>query len=65
MIGDLRPRTLDTAPKKSVWRYGRSVKYVLLALVVVLFGLTRDYGVASTDPLLTVFCSKLKLPLML
>ena len=55
LVGDLRPRKLDTDPRKSVWRYGRAVKYVLLALVVVLFGLTRDYGVLSADPLLTVF----------
>jgi spermidine synthase len=55
LVGDLRPRKLDSDPRKNVWRYGRAVKYVLLALVVVLFGLTRDYGVLSADPLLTVF----------
>ena len=55
LVGDLRPRALETEPAKGVWRYGRAVKYVLLTLVVVLFGLTRDYGVLSADPLLTVF----------
>ncbi|NLS94560.1 MAG: 4Fe-4S binding protein [Planctomycetaceae bacterium] len=55
LVGDLRPGTLGTDPEKRTWRYGRAVKYVLLALVVVLFGLTRDYGVLSPDPLLTVF----------
>ena len=57
LVGDLRPRKLDMAPKKDTWRYGRAAKYVLLALVVVLFGLTRDYRVLSADPLVTVFSS--------
>ena len=55
LVGDLRPKKLDTDPNKKVWRYGRAVKYVLLTLLVVLFGLTRDYGMLSADPLLTVF----------
>jgi polyferredoxin len=55
LVGDLRPRKLETDPEKSAWRYGRAVKYVLLALLVVLFGLTRDYSVLAADPLLTVF----------
>ena len=55
LVGDLRPRKLNTDPKKSTWRYGRMVKYVLLALLVVLFGLTRDYSVLMADPLLTIF----------
>lgn len=55
LAGDLRPRKLDTDPKRSVWRYGRAVKYVLLALLVVLFSLTRNTSVLMADPLLTVF----------
>ncbi len=55
LVGDLRPRKLDTDPMKSAWRYGRAVKCLLLTLVVVLFGLTRDYSVLAADPLLTVF----------
>lgn len=55
LVGDLRPRGLDTDPEKRAWRYGRPVKYVMLAMLVVLFGLTRDYGVLAADPLLTVF----------
>ena len=55
LVGDLRPPALETEPAKGVWRYGRTVKYVLLALLVILFGLTRDDGVLLADPLLTVF----------
>jgi len=55
LVGDLRPGRLDTDPPKKVWRYARAVKYLLLALLVVLFGLTRNSGVLSADPLLTVF----------
>jgi Na+-translocating ferredoxin:NAD+ oxidoreductase RnfG subunit len=57
LVGDLRPRRMETDPNKSVWRYGRMVKYVLLTLLIVLFALTRRYDVLSADPLLTVFSS--------
>ena len=55
LIGDLQPKRLAAAPDDRVWRYGRAVKYVLLLLLVVLFALTRNYGVLSADPLITVF----------
>ncbi len=55
LVGELRPRKLSTDPQKSVWRYGRAIKYLLLALVVALFALTRDFSILSVDPLLTVF----------
>ena len=55
LVGDFRPRGLDTDPEKRVWRYGRAIKYVLLAMLMILFGLTRDYSVLASDPLLTVF----------
>ena len=55
LVGDLRPARLDTDPHKDVWRYGRAFKYVLLALLVVLFGLTRDDSVLVADPLITIF----------
>jgi polyferredoxin len=55
LIGDLRPARLAVDPGKRVWRYGRSVKYVLLLLLIVLFALTGDYAVLSADPLITVF----------
>jgi polyferredoxin len=55
LVGDLRPRKWDTDPEKSVWRYGRAVKYVLLGLLAALFAMTRDYSVLHADPLLTVF----------
>ncbi len=57
LVGELRPRGWETDPRKSVWRYGRAVKYVLLALLLVLFALTRRYDVFVVDPLLTVFSS--------
>jgi polyferredoxin len=55
LVGDLRPRRWATDPGKQVWRYGRSAKYGLLLLVVVLFALTRDFVVLSADPLITIF----------
>ena len=55
LIGDLRPKRLQTDPDKKVWRYGRLIKYLLLLLVVVSFSLTRNPQVLSADPLLTFF----------
>jgi len=55
LVGDLRPRRIDSDPTKKVWRYGRAVKYILLALLVILFALTRSYDILISDPLLTVF----------
>jgi predicted membrane-bound spermidine synthase len=54
-LGDLRPRGLALDPGKTVWRYGRFVKYVLLFLLVLLFALTRDFSVLRADPLITIF----------
>ncbi|MHC4730375.1 MAG: 4Fe-4S binding protein [Planctomycetota bacterium] len=55
LVGDLRRRRFATDPHPSVWRYGRAVKYALLALLAVLFAWTRDYGVLGADPLITFF----------
>jgi polyferredoxin len=55
LIGELRPARFASDPRRRVWRYGRAVKYGLLFLLVGLFAMTRDYGVLSADPLITVF----------
>ncbi|HID21497.1 MAG TPA: FMN-binding protein, partial [Planctomycetaceae bacterium] len=64
LVGDLRPPGWQTDPEKRWWRLGRSAKYLLLALLVVLFALTRSYRVLGADPLLMVF-SSLRSPRML
>lgn len=55
LVGDLRPAFLRTDPDKTAWAWGRLVKYLLLALVTVLFGATLQSSLASGDPLVTVF----------
>ncbi|MHC4974185.1 MAG: 4Fe-4S binding protein [Planctomycetota bacterium] len=55
LVGDLRRRGVATDPQPRVWRYGRVVKYGFLALLALLFALTRDYGVLGADPLITFF----------
>lgn len=55
LLGDLRPRWLNTDPDKDSWRYARWIKYALLFLLVLIFAATRDYNVLSADPLVTVF----------
>ncbi len=57
LLGDLRPRRHHTDPDKSVWRYGRAMKYVLLLVVIVAFTITRSSNVLAADPLITVFSS--------
>jgi hypothetical protein len=55
LIGDLRPASWGQGPDKRVWRYGRTVKYLLLFLVAMLFASTRDFGTLSPDPLISLF----------
>jgi hypothetical protein len=55
LVGELRPRRVDTDPDKAVWRHGRFVKYKLLLLLALVFAVTRDYSVLAADPLTTVF----------
>lgn len=55
LAGDLRPASLRTDPDKAAWAYGRFVKYLLLALMTLLFGTTLQSALASGDPLVTVF----------
>ncbi|HPO16625.1 MAG TPA: 4Fe-4S binding protein [Candidatus Hydrogenedentes bacterium] len=57
LLGDLRPKYFATDPDKSVWRYARLVKYVLLFLLTALFAFTRDSAVLGADPLITFFSS--------
>lgn len=57
LLGDLRPKRFATDPDKSVWRYARLVKYVLLFLLTALFAFTRDSAVLTADPLITFFGS--------
>jgi Na+-translocating ferredoxin:NAD+ oxidoreductase RnfG subunit len=55
LVGDLRPACLRTDPDKSAWGRARVVKYVLLAVLTLLFGTTFRHVLASGDPLITVF----------
>ncbi len=57
LVGDLRPEILCTDPDKTAWAYGRFVKYLLLALMTLLFATTLESALASSDPLVTVFSS--------
>lgn len=55
LIGDLRPASLRTDPAKSIGRYGRLIKYVMLALLIALYATTLSPSLASHDLLVTVF----------
>ncbi|MDP2989360.1 MAG: 4Fe-4S binding protein, partial [Kiritimatiellota bacterium] len=55
LVGDMRPASLRTDPDKAAWAYGRFVKYLLLALMTLLFATTLESALASSDPLVTVF----------
>ena len=55
LIGDLRPTNVPTDPDRSVWRYGRSVKYALLFVLIIAFALSRRQETVSCDPLVTAF----------
>jgi hypothetical protein len=55
LFGDTRPARLTFDPGKRVWGYGRSLKYALLFLLVLVFAATRDFAVLSADPLTTLF----------
>ena len=55
LLGDLKGRKVSSDPGKEIWRWGRGVKYALLALLAVAFALTRDPGVLQGDPLITFF----------
>jgi hypothetical protein len=55
LVGDLLPSRLKWDIGKSAWRYARAIKYILLFLLAVLFGLTRDFSLLQGDPLITFF----------
>ena len=55
LVGRVAPAAWRTAPSPFGWRWGRLVKYVVLALIVILFAITLDPGLASADPLVTAF----------
>ncbi|MBN2143533.1 MAG: 4Fe-4S binding protein, partial [Candidatus Aureabacteria bacterium] len=55
LIGEIRPRSwkiLD--PGKNIWRWARSMKYLILFLIAIHFSLTHNRAMTSADPL-TVF----------
>jgi len=54
-ISDFLPASMNLDPDKTVWRYGRAVKYVLLFLIVLAFSFTRDFAILNADPLATFF----------
>jgi hypothetical protein len=56
LAGDLRGKR-GGEPGPGAWRWGRSVKYVLLAIIAVAFALTRDPTVLAADPLTTFFAA--------
>jgi len=56
LLGDLGAAVKGKGDvSKRVWRYGRAVKYVLLALLAFAFAFSRDFGVLASDPLTTAF----------
>jgi hypothetical protein len=55
LLGDLRGKRIRTDPDPGIWRWGRSVKYILLVLMATTFALGRDPSVHSGDPLITFF----------
>lgn len=57
LVGELRGKRIQSDPEKVVWRYGRAVKYLLLAYLAVLFALSRDSSILMSDPLVTFFSS--------
>ena len=55
LIAELRPQRWLIDPSKSIWRYSRALKYLVLAAAVVWFGAGLERGFSSADPLVTVF----------
>lgn len=65
LIGDLRPRAWATDPAPAVWRLGRSVKYLLLFVLVMAFATGRQAGALTADPLTSVFSNGIDNPTFL
>jgi len=58
LAGRLRPASWRAGPGAFAWRWGRLVKYALLAAIVILFAVTLDSRLASPDPLVTAFARR-------
>lgn len=55
VVGELRPRGWAVTPSKQVWRYGRAVKYLLLALLVMVALAVPAAELERVDPLTRAF----------
>ncbi len=55
LVGQLRPTRFDTVPAKSVSRWTRLLKYVLLFIIVLLFLTSADIAITGGDPLTAAF----------
>ncbi len=55
LLGHLLPRRLHPSPTRDEMRAARFIKYVLLAVLVVGFFVTRDRRTLAGDPLTTLF----------
>ena len=53
LVGDVRAG--GPALRPEAWRHVRVLKYGLLALLGLLFALTRDFGILASDPLIVFF----------
>ena len=58
LIGDVGLRLkIGRQPRRETWKYTRVIKWAVLFLLVVLFGVRRDLDVLRADPLITFFGS--------
>lgn len=55
LAGWLRPAARNTYPHSRAGRWGRTLKYGLLAAAVALFACSLDHNLATPDPLTTAF----------
>ena len=59
LIGDLGVRLkIGRQPRRESWRYARTIKWAILFLIVMLFGVRRDWDVLRADPLISFFGSR-------
>jgi spermidine synthase len=55
LIGHLRPARVKLQPDQRMWNWTRLLKYLLLAMLVLLYVGSGNMELASADPLVTVF----------
>ncbi len=55
LLGYILPRRLHPAPQRGEMQFGRFIKYVVLAVVLVAFFISRDRRTLAGDPLTSVF----------